>query len=120
MPQLCTTCDRSPRWGARDQCLECLSFCVPPCEVVPKTVIGYDAADATRQMQRFREQWEVQHPGWELHLDRERIWPDVSHHSKYADKHTMLCRKRFYARFRVMPRHPRPGLRVFWHRSFVP
>lgn len=94
----CVTCDVSPRWAAFAQCFGCLYHRVPPAEVVPRQVVSVSALEAAAGFRRFRQQWEVRYPGWELVLDRERAWPET-----LATGH-----KRYSTQWRVERRHPRP------------
>ena len=102
----CATCDqRSPRWPGFPQCFGCLFDHVLPCDVVPKYIVGFDADSAAAEFRWFRGAWEEQHPGFELLLDRQRLFPEESPPSKHADRETSLGRKLFYCRWLVVRRH---------------
>ena len=104
----CATCDHgSPRWAGYSQCLSCLDARVKPCDYVPRRVIAFDAEAAIAEIRGFRLEWEVKHHGWQLDLDRQRLFPESAAPSKHADRHTSLGRKLFYARFRVVRAHPK-------------
>ena len=104
----CATCDYgTPRWAGYSQCLGCLDYRVKPCDYVYKSIVGFDTDAARVAIQAHRQEWEVKHPGWHLDLDRQRLWPESAAPSRHADRQTVLGRKKYESRFRVVRAHPR-------------
>lgn len=104
----CATCDVSPKWAGFGQCFGCLYDHIPPAEVVPRQVVSADAQTAAVEMRRFRQQWEVRYPAWELVSDREQRWPETPGARRQAD-----TRKCYLVQWQVVRRHPR-ALRPQW------
>ena len=104
----CATCDYgTPRWAGYAQCLACLDYRVKPSDYVIKYLVGFDSEAARVTIQNHRAEWESKHPGWYLELDRQRLWPDNAHVSKYVDRDTPLQRKLYYARWVVRRKRPK-------------
>lgn len=64
--QRCETCRRSVRAGQWPQCLDCLTYHVPPAEIVPL------AGPTSAVIRTKRQQWLRLHPGWSLVPSSER------------------------------------------------